>query len=128
MAGIDYSPEIRRIRGTVGDIVHKSVNGRPYVASLPTLDPKRRRTAKQKKQNASFRAGSLYATSVLRDPLQMRVYQRLARERQLSPNSLLIQNFSKPPVIETVDFTKYAGKAGGLIRILAFDAVEVASV
>jgi hypothetical protein len=127
MAKIELNKTVSALRGKIDDWVYRQQNGQTIVT------PYRARKARtpspaQQQARTRFQAAHAYATEVLSDPLRRTVYQKLGSDRKRPPNVLLASNFLTPPTIEIVETTAYTGRAGELIRIVAFDGIAVAAV
>jgi hypothetical protein len=127
MAKVELKRELGGLRGKIDGWVYRQQAGQTIVARYQA-PRKGKQSAAQKRTRTRFQAAQAYAAEVLADPLQRLVYQKLGADRKRPPNALLVSNFLTPPVIERIDASAYQGQVGGIIRIVAFDAIEVAAV
>jgi hypothetical protein len=127
MAKVELNENLGGLRGKIDDWVYRRQNGQTIVTSY-RAPRKTKQSAAQKQTRLKFQAAQAYAAEVLADPLQRLVYQKLGADRKRPPNALLVANFLTPPVIEKIETSGYQGRAGGVIRIVAFDPIEVAAV
>jgi hypothetical protein len=108
-------------------MVFRRVRGKTVIAQRP-IGSAREISPAQQAQRERFAQAGEYARQVLSDPCQRRIYERLARERNRRPDSLVMSDFLTVPTIDEIDVSAYQRQAGGLIRILAFDDIEVVAV
>ena len=127
MAKVELNHSVSALRGKIDDWVYRQQNGQTIVT--PYRAPKARPASPAQQQaRARFQAAHAYATEVLSDPLRRLVYQKLGADRKRPPNALLASNYLTPPVIAQIETSAYRGRAGELIRVVAFDAIAVAAV
>ena len=126
MAKVELNSSLSQLHGKVDQWVYREREGKTQV--FPYQKQEDRPTPAQSSNRQRFRDAHAYAKRVLADPLKSVTYRKLAAERGCPPNAILVANFFNPPVIEQVDLSAYRGVAGGLIRVLATDAIEVVSV
>jgi hypothetical protein len=120
-----------KLSGRIDDFVYRQTLHGVVVARRPrprvsTRKPKK--SAAQATQQERFRCANLYAHHVLEDPLARRAYERLAKERQRRFDRLVVADYLTPPEIEHIELGGYHGRAREMIRVLAWDDVEVVSV
>ena len=127
MAKVTLNPVVGGISGKSGGFVYRQVDGETIVSQK--ADAKSRRpTAAQKSQRERFSGAMAYAKRVLSDPCQLEAYQALGRQLNRRADKLVTSDFLTPPVVDRIDVSGYQGQAGGKIRVLATDDVEVVSV
>jgi hypothetical protein len=127
MAKVELNEMVGGLRGKIDGWVYRKQDGQTIVT--PYKAPRaNKQSAAQKKTRVRFRQAQAYAATVLADPLWRAVYQKLGADRKRPPNALLVANFLTPPVIDRIDLSTYRGRAGGIIRIVAFDSIEVCAV
>ena len=127
MAQAVTHPLLSGLSGKSGGLVFRQIGGKVVIAQAPTpteVAPSEQQLARQ----ALFRAARLYAKAVLADAYQRRAYEARARAARRRADQLLISDFLNPPKIDSVDTAEYHGLPGGVIRVLATDDLEVASV
>ncbi len=62
-----------------------------------------------------------YYHQVMQDPVALADYEEVAAERGCPVREIILQDALTPPVIERVDLSGYAGRAGDIIRVWATD-------
>lgn len=128
MAIVELSPAFTRLSGRSGNLVYRQTNGTTVLASLPSLPKRRRASAAQLQQRERFSQARFYAHTVLADAWQRRLYEQLAKARSQRAEQLAMRDFLTPPTVDEIDASTYQRRAGGLIRVLASDDIEVVSV
>jgi hypothetical protein len=128
MAKVQLHPVVTALSGKSGNLVFRQTDGGTILAQQPPPNPDRQWSAAQTGCQTRFQAATAYARSVLADSLQRLLYQRLATERGQTINSILVGDFMNPPVVERIDPSNYSGIAGGAIKVVATDDLEVVSV
>ena len=126
MAKVKLSSSLSQLQGKVDQWVYRERGGHTQV--FPYRKRVDRPTPAQTSNRQRFRDAQTYAAAVLADPLKSLTYRQLAAERGCPPNAILVANFLNPPMIAQLDLSAYRGLAGDSIRVLAVDAIEVASV
>jgi hypothetical protein len=120
------------LSGRVDGFVYRQTKVGVVVARQPRKEMFKARTKKtsvaQSSTRSRFKEASGYAKRVLQDPLVRRAYQRFAKERNRRFDRVPVSDFLSPPEIEHIDLSRYRGRPRDLIRILAFDDVQVVSV
>jgi hypothetical protein len=127
MAKIILNPAVNGFSGRSGNLVYRQVGDETIVAQRPSR-PTRAATPAQLAQRERFRLAGAYATRVLADPFQRRVYETMAASLNRRADKIVAADFLTPPVVETIDLSAYRGKIGDVIRIIATDDIEVVSV
>ena len=115
------------ISGMVDGFVYRKVRGQVVVSGRPVRD-KDAPSAAQTKQRRRFAHANEYAKSVLADPCRRGAYEHLARLLNRRYDRLVASDFLTPPEVEHIELSEYHGQVGDVIRVLAFDDVEVVSV
>jgi hypothetical protein len=88
---------------------------------------KKKPTENQEKMRLNFSFAPRYAKNALQNPDMLAAY--LAKARQgLTPYIVAVTDYLRPPFIDQIDTTDYAGRPGDIISIAAGDDFEVASV
>lgn len=108
-------------------MVFRRVRGKTIIAQRPDIQP-RKSSAAQQAQRERFALAREYAKQVLADPWQRQAYDQQAKRRNRRTDLLVVSDFLTPPVVELIDVSGFHRTAGGTIRILAEDDVEVVSV
>lgn len=91
-----------------------------------TVDP----TEKQLDVQSKFKMGTLYAKSVMGDPVLLPLYQEAARKanKDQSAYNLALRDVFKAPEIRSISAGQYTGAIGSTIAVRAIDDFKVASV
>jgi hypothetical protein len=121
------------ISGRLDGVVYRRTREGVVAARQPRKDLSKSRkkkviSAEQQTQRDRFKRANGYVRRVLSDPLARRAYEKLGDERNRRFDRLIASDYLTPPEIEHVELSAYHGKPGDLIRVLAFDDVEVVSV
>lgn len=127
MARTTFNRALTEIRGTIDGLTYRMrPDGKAsvYGHQPSTKPPSKTQLAKRK----AFAAAQNYARDVLADPLQRKVYQAIAQERQRPTNTVLVANYLNPPAIDCVELDRYSGGAGQEIAVIASDDIAVATV
>ncbi len=127
MAKVEFNETVGGLRGKIDGWVYRKQDGQTIVTRYKAPRASKQ-SAAQKKTRVRFREAQAYAATVLANPLWRAVYQKLGADRKRPPNALLVANFLTPPVIDRIDISAYCGRSGGVIRIVAFDPIEVCTV
>jgi hypothetical protein len=127
MAKVKLNETLGSLKGKIDGWVYRQQHGQTIVTRY-RAPRATKQSAAQKQTRVRFQAAQAYAAEVLADPLQRLVYQKLGADRKRPPNALLVSNFLTPPVIEKIEASTYEGRAGGIIKIVAFDPIEVTAV
>ena len=89
---------------------------------------KKELTRAQRHARIRFGAAQAYTQQVLADPCQREAYAELAAPLQRRADKIIMSDFLNPPEVRRIDLSGYRGQPGDVIRVLAFDDVEVVSV
>jgi hypothetical protein len=120
------------LSGRVDGFVYRQTSVGVVVARRPRKDPYKPRGKKtsdaQLTTRTQFAQASQYAKKVLKDPLARRAYQRFAKVRNRRFDRVPVSDYLTPPEIEEIDLSAYQGRPRDVIRVLAFDDVQVVSV
>lgn len=127
MAKTQLNPMFDGFSGKSGNMVFRRVRGKTIIAQRPSTS-KRKPSRAQKAQQDTFTEANAYAKQVLADPLQRRSYAALAKEKNRKVDTMVIGDFLNPPVVEEIETSEYRRQPAGLIRILAYDDIEVVAV
>ena len=126
MAKIKLNDALAALQGKFGKVVFKQINGKFFATRYAkTQKP---RTEKQKAWNARFRRASLFAKAVKSDSRLRAFYEPIAKARNCRLREVVLSDAFGDPEIISVDFSRYAGHPGGVIRIRATDNYGVVSV
>jgi hypothetical protein len=125
MAKMKLSPAVATLSGKLGNMVHRQLWGQHVVSRLPDFT-NRVLSADQIAQNDKYRNAAM-----VWDELAAEVkagYKAWGKRLNKPPYALFNKNFSRPPSVEEIDLSQYAGQAGQTIGIRAVDLFEVAGV
>ena len=116
------------LSGKLGNnIVFRQSNGKTVVTSSPT--PTGISSEKQLNQRKLFTKATHYAQIQMADPVFGEKYRTMAKNKGFSnPNNLAVQDYLRPPVIETLNANAYHGEIGDEIIVEAYDDLEVEKV
>jgi len=119
---------VSRMSGRHGEVVVRSSrNGRTFTARPPSPSSAPPSAPQRQIQNR-FKLANGYASSVLRDPLKRAAYEQAAESRGSSVFIQAMGDYLRPPEITLLDVSKYRGRVGDRITVLATDDTSVASV
>ena len=127
MAGVKLNPILQRVRGKVGDLIFKRLNGTMFIARKPDVG-KRVLSPAQVAVTERFRQAVSYGKMAMADPLARAAYQQAAQEKKRPVFSLMIADFFNTPSVDEIDLSAYTGQTGNTIAVRATDDFEVMSV
>ena len=127
MAQATLNPVLLRLRGKVGDLIFKNVNGKTVVACKAAM-PAYPETEPQRATRHNFRNGILYGKMVMADPVAHSVYAEAAKRRGEPIYSVMIGDFMNAPVVDQIDLSRYNGQVGSEIAVRASDDFGVTEV
>jgi hypothetical protein len=113
----------RHYRGTIGDLVYRKVRGKTIVALKRDADLPLKQGEAAHRQD--FAEAATWATTALKDDELRQLYEELGEERNIPARAAAVSDFLKPPSIEGLDLSDYAGQAGNKIYFMATDNVGV---
>ena len=73
----------------------------------------------------NFTEAAAWAKTAMKNSGMRQVYEALAKEKDISANAVALADYLKPPSIEPLDLSTYAGQAGDTIYFTAKDNVGV---
>jgi hypothetical protein len=116
MAIVTANPISSQLRGTLGGLVFRQVQGRVVVSNKGYQS--RKESVLQKRNRDKFREASMWAKKQLLDPQKESFYSAKARKLNL-PNvyTAAISDYMRKNVISDINVTRYAGKAGDVISM-----------
>ena len=129
MAKVILNPALQVLSGDVAGFVYRQQSdGSVVVAKQALPDPNRDFTEAQAEQMQKFKEASARYRRLMEDAGTEAAYKKLIAERGLESRlrALVIGDILKAPVISTLDISKFEGKAGDTIRVVAEDSVGVA--
>ena len=118
---------VHRIIGKFGDLVVRKRNGQLFISRAPEPSTKPPSEG-QIDVRARFKLASVYANAAADDPVASAFYQPIAGAHQSSIYSAAMADYLRPPAVEKIDVSGYAGAVGGKIVVVAADDSGVASV
>ncbi len=120
MAQVTLNPVFVCMRGTVGDLVFKNVNGTTVVTRKAHMTV-HEETAPQRATRENFRRGIQYGKTVTGNPAVRAIYAEAAKQRRHPIFSVMISDFMNPPSVDEIDLSRYNGQVGSEIAIRASD-------
>jgi hypothetical protein len=105
------------LSGMVGkQIVFRTWNGKTFISVAPKRPKKQ--SPIQKENRTKFKRATIYAKSMMKDPVKKAEYKEIARKLQL-PNAYTaaITDYMRNPQIEELDLATYSGKADEEIKV-----------
>ena len=129
MAKVVLNPALQVLSGDVAGFVYRQqADGSVIMAKETLLDPNREFSVAQLEQMQKFKEASARYRRLMEDAGTEAAYKKLIAERGLESRlrALVIGDILKAPVISTLDISKFEGKAGDTIRVVAEDSVGVA--
>lgn len=123
---VTLTPMFEEARGKLGNVVFREVNGKIIASRMPRVSdtPSESQIANRER----FKQAAAYGKSALADPEAREYYQAVAESRNMPIFAVTIADFLNAPVIDDVTLASYHGQAGDIIRIVARDDFELASV
>jgi hypothetical protein len=117
------------LSGMIGkQIVFRSWNGKTFISVAPKKPKKQ--SLIQKENRSKFKRATIFAKSMMKDPVKKAEYIGIAKKLQL-PNAYTaaITDYMRNPQIEALDLASYTGKANEEIKVTVskknFDIHEV---
>jgi hypothetical protein len=105
------------LSGMVGkQIVFRTWNGKTFISVAPKKPKKQ--SAVQKENRSKFKRATVYAKSMMKDPIRKAEYKDIAKKLQL-PNAYTaaITDYMRNPQIEALDLANYSGNGGEEIKV-----------
>ena len=127
MSKMTLNPVFDRMRGKIGDLVFRRLEGQTIVARRPQQVHQPNSQA-QLVAREKFRQAITYAKAAFANPAIRALYAPKAKEKHLPTFALMVADFFKPPIIDEVDVSAYTGQTGQSIRVRATDDFEVMGV
>jgi len=127
MAKVKLNPVLEGFRGKIGDLVFRRFNGEVVVGHKPDMAghvP----TPGQLAHQEQFKLAVVYGRTALADPDTKALYEAAAQAKGQRVFALTVADFFIHPVVDEIDLSEYAGRAGEKIHIQAHDDFEVAGV
>ena len=127
MAKATLNAVVGGISGKSGGFVFRQMGGETFISQSPSVRPGKASRAQQA-QRDRFKQATWYARRVLSDPCQLEAYHALGNQLKRRADKMVTSDFLTPPVVDRIDVSKYQGRVGDVIRVLATDDVEVVAV
>jgi len=127
MAQVKLNPVLEGLHGQIGDLVFRRFQDQTVVARKPDQTNQPNSPAQQAVKD-KFRLAAVYGKIVLADAAKAADYQARAREKGTPVFALLIADFLNAPVVDEIDLSGYAGKAGDVIKVRAHDDFAITGV
>ena len=127
MAKFELPAGIEGLRGRVGNLIFRQVNGRTVASRAPRFRRKRP-SAAQLAHQSRFLGATCYARAVAHDPARAARYAAYARQGDLTIYNVAVRDCLHAPEIISIRLDDYAGRAGDRIEIDAMDDTEVTAV
>lgn len=128
MAKLRLNPVLDPIRGAIGGLVFKVLNGQPIVGRTPDrtgIVP----SPAQLATLARFKAAAAYGSEAYRDPVRKQMYVDAAHARGRGNGfALAMRDFLSLPEVTEIDLADYHGHVGDPIRVTATDDFKLVSV
>jgi hypothetical protein len=118
MAQVKFNKIIEGFSGRVGEIVFRTYRGKTYFGQRPSKPQKE--SEGQRNTRTKFKLATEYAKQMMKDPERKAYYTKKAKKLAL-PNAYTaaITDYMRKPEIRRIDASKYSGKPGGQLTILA---------
>jgi hypothetical protein len=84
-------------------------------------------TAVQLEIQRKFRRGVVYAQAAMEDPIKKAAYAAVAGPDQSAYN-MALKDYTKAPVVESINTSAYQGAVGDTVSVQAFDDFKVVNV
>jgi hypothetical protein len=116
MATVTANPISRNLRGTLGGVTFRQVQGRVVVSCKPR--PSKKESSIQKRNRDKFRLASFWAKAQLIDPQKKSFYAAKAKKLKL-PNAYTaaVSDYMRMSTISDVNTSRYNGQAGDVISM-----------
>jgi hypothetical protein len=116
MATIRFNSLVKGVSGSLGNAVFRQVGNRTILSGKSI--PSKPQSEQQRENRMKFKAAALYAKAMMLDPQKKAYYLQKAKKLKL-PNAYTaaITDYMRKGEIKEVDYSKYNGKAGDIIKI-----------
>lgn len=126
MAKIRLNPIVDAVRGQLGDLVFREVNGNTILSRKPVITGEP--TLGQTAQRERFKDAVAYGRYAMADATNRAFYEGIADSRKVPVFSLTVADYLNAPEIESVGIADYSGQTGDPIQIVARDDFGVTNV
>ena len=125
MAKVTKNPLLEHVRGKIGQLVFREVDGQTIISSAPTFGKKRYK--KPNKGCTNFKRAAKYAKGLEEKPQILVEYAQKAHGN-CAAYHVAIGDCLKPPEIQNIDVSGFRGHAGDRILVTAVDNFKVVRV
>ncbi len=126
MADSQLNSALHSISGAIDQWVYRQFRGRTIISRRP--DAIRDPTAGQLAVRERFRLAAKYATETAGNPVLVAQYEAIASKRKVPVREVMMTDYLRPPVVESVSLADFHGEVGHPIVVSATDDVGVMSV
>jgi hypothetical protein len=118
MARIKLNDIAEGISGMIGELVFRTYRGKTYMARRPSKA--KNESESQRNTRSRFKLATQYAKQMMADPERKAYYNKKAKKLHL-PNAYTaaITDYMRKPAVQRIDASKYNGKPGDPVIILA---------
>ena len=127
MAKVKLNPIVDELRGQLGDLVFREINGQTILSRKPSLNGNEP-SADQAAQRERFRQAVAYGRFTMANDDTRELYDEASNRKGIPAFALTVADFLNPPSINEVDLAAYNGQVGGMIKIITTDDFGVVNV
>jgi hypothetical protein len=126
MAKVKFNRFIDSVHGKHGNVVFKVIRGESYATKR--AHSKKPPTENQLEWRRFFRRASEFAKTVKTDSELLAFYAPLAKKAERRIREIIMSDAFESPVIKSFDLSRFTGKAGSQLTLVATDNYGVVSV
>ena len=127
MPKVRPNPSVGALQGKLGGLIYAiRADGEVIVRRAPDYHPEP--TPARRANQSRFAQATLYVEGLKAQPERYAAYKRAAKAKQKRACNLAMADYLRPPAIQEIDPSAYAGFAGQAIRVQATDDFEVSHV
>ena len=119
MSTVEMHAPFTTFSGTIGKLVYRKVRGRTIVSVKP--DANRQLSQAEVTVRQDFTQAAAWAKTAMQDEDLRSFYKALGKQRDIPARAAAMSDFLKPPSLEALDLSEYAGQAGDRIYFMATD-------
>ena len=97
------------------------------IITIPETKPPRVPSEGQRRARQKFTLAAEYARTAMQDPVMLAAYTAKAHGN-MTPHIVAMTDYLRPPFVDQIDATGYAGHAGDKIGVFAGDDFELTEV
>ena len=128
MSKIDNNHLVKGARGNFSkQFVYKKRGSDTHISRMPVVKVNKELTEKQEGVREMFLEAVNYAKGAMLSPELKREYQKKASDKNTAYN-VAFRDYTKPPVVKSIDTEKYNGTPGSTIVVSARDDFRVTEV